>query len=53
MFSSRGIPPKIALELEGRLIKAGFENQVLKVTPLPINHTGKAGKLMWYVVNIS
>jgi hypothetical protein len=47
MLSSRGMPKKISGELEHRLNKAGFVNQVLRITPLPMNHSGKAGKLFW------
>jgi hypothetical protein len=47
MFVARGIPAKVCPELEGRLINAGFEKQVLKITPLALNHGGKAGKLLW------
>lgn len=47
MLSSRGMPKQIAAELEHRLVKAGFVNQVSKITPLPMNHSGKAGDLFW------
>lgn len=52
-FSSKDIPPAISCELKDRLVKAGFVNETLKITPLPINHDGKRGKLMWYSDNIS
>ncbi|KAI8088087.1 S-adenosyl-L-methionine-dependent methyltransferase [Gilbertella persicaria] len=47
MLESRNMPPRIASELEDRLTKAGFVNQVLNVTPLKLNHTDKAGVLLW------
>jgi hypothetical protein len=47
MFSSRGIPPQISVELEDRTIKAGFVNQVVNIIPLAINHGGKSGDLFW------
>lgn len=50
MLKSRGMPNKVACELESRLIKAGFVNQKLKITPLKLNHTDKAGTLLWYEI---
>jgi hypothetical protein len=47
MFSSRRIPPRICSELGDRLTYAGFVNQELKITPMSVNHGGKAGKLLW------
>lgn len=49
MLRFRGMPPKIACELEDRLTKAGFVNPKTRVTPLHMNHTDKAGELLWYV----
>ncbi|GAN05891.1 methyltransferase type 11 [Mucor ambiguus] len=47
MLISRNMPTKVACEIEDRLIKAGFVNTNLKMTPLKLNHTDKAGKLLW------
>ncbi|KAL7314057.1 hypothetical protein PS15m_007713 [Mucor circinelloides] len=47
MLKSRNMPNKVACELEDRLIRAGFVNTKLKMTPLKLNHTDKAGKLLW------
>ncbi|KAI8352472.1 S-adenosyl-L-methionine-dependent methyltransferase [Choanephora cucurbitarum] len=47
MLESRNMPSKIASELESRLVKAGFIGEVTKVTPLKLNHTDKAGQLLW------
>lgn len=47
MLKSRSMPNKVACELEDRLIKAGFVSTKLKVTPLKLNHTDKAGTLLW------
>jgi hypothetical protein len=46
-FSLKGIPAKVSSELKDRLIKAGFVNEKLEITPLPINHDGKRGELVW------
>ncbi|KAL9549033.1 hypothetical protein MBANPS3_005397 [Mucor bainieri] len=43
MLLSRNMPPKIAIELQDRLARAGFGNIELKMTPLKLNHTDKAG----------
>lgn len=48
-FQSKGIPPSISRELKDRLIRAGFVNEKLEIHPLPINHDGKRGELMWYL----
>ncbi|KAK4520336.1 uncharacterized protein ATC70_008470 [Mucor velutinosus] len=47
MLNSRNMPNKAACEIEDRLIKAGFVNTNLKITPLKLNHTDKTGKLLW------
>jgi hypothetical protein len=47
MSASRGMLLKIAPELEGRLLKAGFINPVVKKTRIPLNHSGKIGELLW------
>jgi hypothetical protein len=47
IFKSKGIPTRISTELESRLAKAGFVNEKLEITPLPINHNGKRGELLW------
>lgn len=47
VFSTHGLPTKIGEELEDRLVIAGFVNQVLEITPLPLNHDGKRGELLW------
>jgi SAM-dependent methyltransferase len=46
-FGARDIPKILGTELEDRLLKAGFVNEVLQVTPLPLNHDGKGGELLW------
>lgn len=48
MFSAAGIPTKICEELEARIVNAGFVNPTKIVTPLPLNHDGKRGELVWY-----
>jgi hypothetical protein len=52
-FSKNGIPTSITYELKDRLVKAGFVNEHLTVTPLPVNHDGKSGDLFWYVVVVN
>jgi hypothetical protein len=47
VFSSLSIPPRITTELLDRLLKTGFVNEKLEVIPLPVNHDGKRGELMW------
>lgn len=47
VFRSLGIPARISTELLDRLIQAGFVNEKLDVTPIPINYDGKRGELMW------
>ncbi|CAO3637731.1 unnamed protein product [Mucor hiemalis] len=47
MLRMRGMLPKIGCELEDRLTKAGFVNPKTKMTPLHMNHTDKAGDLLW------
>jgi hypothetical protein len=47
MSMARDIPPSIATELEDRLLKAGFENPVVRVVDIPLNHSGKIGELLW------
>jgi hypothetical protein len=47
MFKSWGLPTDVCAKLEGRLVNNGFVNQVSKVTPLALNHSGKAGELLW------
>lgn len=49
LFKSIDIPTNICNELEGRLKKAGFVDIVLQIIPIPLNHGGKRGELMWYV----
>lgn len=49
MLRMRGMLPKIGCELEDRLTKAGFVNPKTKMTPLHMNHTDKAGDLLWYI----
>ncbi|KAI9366264.1 S-adenosyl-L-methionine-dependent methyltransferase [Pilaira anomala] len=44
---SRDMPTKVACQLEERLDKAGFMNFSQKMTPLKLNHTNKAGELLW------
>lgn len=46
-FSLKGIPGSVSGELKDRLVAAGFVNEKLQITPLPINHDGKRGKLVW------
>lgn len=47
MSLAQGLPPNIANELKDRLVKAGFVDVVVKSTPIPLNHGGKAGELLW------
>ena len=47
MSLARGLPPKIASELEGRLLSAGFVDVVVRITRIPLNHTSKVGELLW------
>lgn len=50
MLESRDIPADIPLQLEERMNRAGYVNLVETRSFLPLNHGGKAGKLMWYVI---
>jgi hypothetical protein len=50
MFESKGIPPRICAELKDRLVKAGFVNENVEIVPLPMNHDGKRGELLWYII---
>lgn len=47
MFRSRNLPANICVKLEGRVIKAGFVNQVVNIPQLALNHNGKIGELFW------
>lgn len=47
MLYSRGFPRNLCSQLEDRLIKAGFVNQVQKIILLPFGHSGKIGDLLW------
>ncbi|KAI9254328.1 S-adenosyl-L-methionine-dependent methyltransferase [Helicostylum pulchrum] len=47
MSTDRGLPPDIAQELKDRLAKAGFVDIEEKITNIPLNHSGKVGKLLW------
>ncbi|KAI9254350.1 S-adenosyl-L-methionine-dependent methyltransferase [Helicostylum pulchrum] len=47
MLESRDIPADIPLQLEERMNRAGYVNLVETRSFLPLNHGGKAGKLMW------
>lgn len=47
---SKDMPTKVACQLEERLNKAGFTDFSQKMTPLKLNHTNKAGELLWYVI---
>ncbi|KAI8642087.1 S-adenosyl-L-methionine-dependent methyltransferase [Parasitella parasitica] len=47
LSKARSIPPAIAPELEGRLLKAGFKNAVARKADIPLNHSGKIGELLW------
>ncbi|GAA5806419.1 hypothetical protein HPULCUR_011953 [Helicostylum pulchrum] len=44
---SRDMPTSVHHQFEELLDKAGFENYVMKMTPLKLNHTNKAGDLLW------
>jgi hypothetical protein len=52
VFTYSNIPTSVCAELKDRLIKAGFLNEVVEITPLPINHEGKRGELIWYCSKI-
>lgn len=47
MLKMRGMPPKIATELEERLARAGFVGPKTRVASLHLNHTDKDGELFW------
>lgn len=47
MAESRNLPRRIAIELKGRIIDAGFDLKYHKIEPLKMNHTDKAGQLYW------
>ncbi|KAL7319725.1 hypothetical protein PS15m_002826 [Mucor circinelloides] len=47
MMLSRNMPPKVSIELQDRLTRAGFVDIELEMTPLKLNHTDKAGYLLW------
>lgn len=53
MLCSRGMPKKVAAQLEDFVVNAGFVNQTMKVHPLPLLHdgglgdNGKLGRLIW------
>lgn len=47
MSKAHGLPPKIAEELEERVAKAGFTDIEVKISDLPLNHSGKGGELLW------
>lgn len=47
MSIARSLPPHIASELKERLQKAGFVDVVVKITDIPLNHSGKVGELLW------
>lgn len=47
MLTSRGMPLKISVELEGRITEAGFENIDYSIFNLNLNHNGKAGDMLW------
>lgn len=46
-FRAKGISLSITGEIKDRLVEAGFVNEVLTITPLPVNHDGKRGELLW------
>ncbi|KAI9366412.1 S-adenosyl-L-methionine-dependent methyltransferase [Pilaira anomala] len=47
VLEARGIPIKIAVELEERITRAGFVNQENMIVKLNLNHNGKAGDMLW------
>ncbi|KAK4520368.1 uncharacterized protein ATC70_008502 [Mucor velutinosus] len=47
MLKSHQIPASIALGLDDRVSNAGFDVERIIITPMPINHKGKAGELLW------
>ncbi|CAO3615219.1 unnamed protein product [Mucor fragilis] len=47
MLQSRQIPANIALQLDERVSNAGFDVEQVIMTPMSINHKGKAGELLW------
>jgi hypothetical protein len=47
MLLARNMTPKIAVELEERINKAGYVHQCLDIKRLTLNHTDKAGELLW------
>lgn len=47
MLIARNMPPKIAVQLKERITKAGFVHQHLDMKLLTLNHTDKAGELLW------
>lgn len=47
MSVARGFPPRLAGELEERLKLAGFVDVTVKITNIPLNHSGRIGELLW------
>ncbi|RCH84491.1 hypothetical protein CU098_001335, partial [Rhizopus stolonifer] len=47
VMEARGLQFDVALQLKDRLQEAGFENIVVKKLPIPFNHGGKIGQLIW------
>lgn len=47
LFTARGLPSNVCSKLEGRLVQNGFVDQKVEVTPLAMNHSGKAGEMLW------
>lgn len=47
MSTTRGFTPRIANELEERLLKAGFVDTVVQTVDIPMNHCDKMDDLMW------
>lgn len=49
VLDSRGIPIRIAHELDARLAETGFEVKKSGLTYLKLNHGGQAGDMIWLV----
>ncbi|KAI8970866.1 S-adenosyl-L-methionine-dependent methyltransferase [Pilobolus umbonatus] len=48
MLKKKGLIPDMGEHIEGFLEETGFENIYFERVCLPVNHTNKAGELMWY-----
>lgn len=44
---AKDMPTKVGSQFVELLEKAGYVNIVLKIIPLKLNHSGKAGDLLW------